>query len=583
MKLKVAARAAATVLLVSLCAGMSRADTIVVRGHRVRSPAAFQVVGDEVYAPMLVTLETLGAQYKVTPRAIRITTDDDQEILISRERPEATRSGALHEMPGLPRTHGRSLLLPARAFGSLMACAVRWDEESRTIYLYPWVRRFVLQRLKDRYRLTIGAEFPITYETGELEDPPRLYIDLQDVDLAQIPSELTVEHSYLKGARIHQHSILPYPEGEVVRVVVDLEEWRDYRIKESEDRRRLTVELPLPDAIELPPDVTPVILTGMDFERISSRLAAVKISTYGRPYCTSIRFDDPPVVCVEVANAESLIRDPVLPVEDPYLSEVCVIPVPDKVGAQWVLIPLREEVGHAIETDEGGLRVLLGRFELEELRVVVDAGHGGHDTGAIGRTGLQEKEVNLDIARRVYRRLQAMGVTARMTRVDGNPVRPWARGNYRQQRRELYARCAVANDMGADLFVSIHCNARRSNPMEHRGTETYYRKADSLPFARVMQEEVVKAVGLLDSGVIRHPKSIIVLHGTKCPSVLVEVAYLSHPDDEAQLATPMLRDHAAQGIANGIRRYVEEGGLLPVLAERERQRGRTVTVESRGR
>ncbi len=573
----------AAALCLTVAAARGWADTIVVKGERVRSSARFTVVDDEIYAPMLRTLRHLDASYEITPQAIRIITSDGRDVRISRERPEATRGGVLREMPGLPRGRGERTLLPARAFGSLMGCAVRWDEGSRTLFMYPWVRRFTIQRLRDRYRIVVGAEGPISYDIGEVDDPPRLFLDLHDMDLAQIPSELAVEHSYLKSARIHQHSLAPDPEGELTRVVVDLAEWREYRVRESEDQRRLEIEFPLPDAVELPPDVSPVILTGLDFERVSSRLAAVKLSMYGRPYCTSVRLEDPPVICVEVANAESILRDPFLQVRDPLVPEVCVIPAPDKVGVQWVMIPLREEVGYAIETDEGELRVLLGRFELEELRVVLDAGHGGHDTGAVGRTGLLEKDINLDIAQRAYRLLQAMGVTARMTRRDDNAVRPWARGNRRQQRRALRARGEVANEMGADLFVSVHCNARRSNPMEHRGTETYYRKSDSRTFASIVQEELVRAAGLPDGGVIRHPESIVVLHHTKCPSVLVEVAYLSHPEDEAKLATAAARERAAQGIVNGIRRYVEEGGLLPVLAQRERERLRAAASAAQGR
>jgi N-acetylmuramoyl-L-alanine amidase len=75
---------------------------------------------------------------------------------------------------------------------------------------------------------------------------------------------------------------------------------------------------------------------------------------------------------------------------------------------------------------------------------------------------------------------------------------------------------------------------------------------------------------LPDGGVIRHPKSIIVISYTDMPAVLVEVAYLSHPSDEAVLATDEFRERAARGIVNGVRRYVEEGGLLARLNDRER-------------
>jgi len=575
MKLQVAAGIAAAALCLLLWAVPSAADTMVVRGHRVESPRAFVAEGDEVYAPFLAALKYLGAGYEITAEAIVITTADEREVVIARERAEATRDGVLRELRGPPREEKGVMLLPARAAGSLLGCAVRWAEETRTLFVYPWVREFSLERLPDRYRLTVGAEGSIRYETGEIDNPPRLFIDLIDMDLAQIPSEVALEESYLKGARIHQHTLAPAPEGEITRVVVELDEWREYRIRQSEDRRTLEIEFPLPEAAELPPDVPPVILTGLDFQRISSRLAAVKLSVFGTPYCTSKRLEDAALVCVEIANATSLVETPFLHVTDPLVPEVCMVPAPEKPGTQRVMIPLREPVGHAVVTEDGDLQILLGTFELEELKVVVDAGHGGHDTGAIGRSGLREKDVNLDIARRAYRMLQAMGVEVRMTRVDDNPLRPWTRRNHAQHRRELVARCDVANEMGADLFVSVHCNARESNPMDYRGTETYYRKADSYAFARAMQEEMVKAVRLPDGGVIRHPSSIIVLYRTQMPSVLLEVGYLSHPEDEAQLETWALRERAARGLVNGIRRYVEEGGLLPVLARRERERLRT--------
>jgi len=572
MKFRLFAVVAAAALCIAAAVGGVWADTMVVAGHRVESPADFVLAGDDVLAPLLPALKHLGAQYKLAPDAITITTRNEREIVVSRSRAEATSDGVVRELPVLPQGKGARTLLPARAVGSLLGCAVRWDEQSRTLSIHPWVRSFSLVTLRDRYRITVSAEGPITYKTGEVADPPRLFLDLLNLDLAQIPSAVELADTYLLGARIHQHSVVPEPEGEVTRVVVDLTEWRPYRIRESRDRCTLEIEFPLPEAAELPPDVEPVVLKGLAFERISSRLAAVKLSTIGTPFCISQRIEEPPLLIVDVANAENELESNELDVGDPLVSGVCVVPAADKPGTERVIIRLTEDVGHAVVTERGEAQVLVGRFPLAELKVVVDAGHGGHDTGAIGRSGLEEKGVNLDIARRVYRMLQAMGIKVRLTRVDDNPVRPWTRGNRTQQRRELLTRCSIADDMDADLFVSIHANARATNPSQYRGTETYYRKEDSAAFAYAMQKEVARAVGIRDGGVIRHPKSIIVLYAAKMPSVLVEVAYLSHPEDEALLATSALRERAAQGIVSGIKRYVDEGGLLPKLAQRERER-----------
>jgi N-acetylmuramoyl-L-alanine amidase len=571
MQVRIAARTMVWAAVALCCASAAWPDTLIVRGKRIRTSVRFEVEGEEVWAPLLDGLGYLGAKHEITNDAIRITTANGREVLISRKRPEATRDGMLREMPGLPKVVRRKTFLPARAVGSLLGCAVRWEEDSRTLYLHPWVRKFSLAQLHDRYRLTVEAEAPISYRIGELTDPPRYFIDLLNIDLAQIPSAFAAEESYLKSARIHQHSVAPDPEGDVARIVVEMAERRQCRIRESDDKCRLEIDLPLPGAEELSPDVEPVVLTDIAFERRSPRVAAVKLGVFGTAYCTSVNMYDPLLVAVDVINATNQIRSPMPFVEDSLVESVDVGPAPGHPGTERVTVALKQPTGHGIVVDDGEVRILLGRFELAELKVVVDAGHGGHDTGAVGRSGLQEKEVNLNIALRVYRLLKAMGVNVCLTRVGDNAVRPWTRGNRQQQKTELLTRCQIANQMEADLFVSIHANARRSNPMEHRGTETYYRRPESFAFAHAMQRELVQIIGLPDGGVIRHPKSIIVLRYTKMPSILVEVGYLSHPADEALLATEELRERAAMGIVNGVRKYVEQGGLLDKLALRARQ------------
>ncbi len=555
------------VLALSLQAAL--ADTFVVSGRRTTSPIGFVIAGDEVYAPLLDVLEPLQAVVELAPDEIRITTASGREILVHRRRPEATRDGMLRAMPGPPMSRRGRLLLPAKAVGSLLGCAVRWDAASHTLYMHPWIRQFNLETLSDRYRLTVSADAPITYRAGELKDPPRLFIDLLNMDLSQIPSAYTVADSYLKTARITQNSLSPQPSGDVSRIVVEMTRRRQFRIGESDDKCKLWVDLPLPETTRLPTDVPPIVLTGVTFERTSPRIAQLKLMAYGKPYCTAVSAYEATDVVFDIANAQSQISTETMEITDRIVRSVSVAPAPRRPGAQRVTIKLHQPIEHSLQTAEDGVSILFGQFDLSDLKVVVDAGHGGHDTGAIGRAGLEERVVNLDIAQRVYRRLLAMGVDARMTRADEASVRPWTPGNREEQRAELLNRCAIANEMPADLFVSIHANAQRSNPLQHRGTETYYRKDDSLEFARVMQHEVVAAAGLPDGGCIRHPKSIIVISYTNMPAVLVEVGYLSNPSDESLLASDAFRERAARGIVNGIREYVQQGGLLAQLVARD--------------
>jgi N-acetylmuramoyl-L-alanine amidase len=503
-----------------------------------------------------------------------ITTASGHEIMLHRRRPEATRDGALRDMPGPPREAGKELLLPAKATGSLLGCAVRWDPASRTLYLHPWLRRFTLETQSDRYRLTLTAEAPIGYRTGELSDPPRLYVDLLNMDLAQIPTELTVAESYLKSARVKQNTLAPDSKGDVVRLVVEMSEDRQSRIGQSVDGCKLWLDFPLPEAKTLPPDVPPVVLTGMSFERPSGRIALLKIETYGAAVCQAAGMYDPKTITFDITNAQNQLKT--IPfISDRIVKSVSLGSASGNPGAQRLTIVLKEPSGYSFQTTDREIKVLFGNFELGDLKLVIDAGHGGVDSGAVGQSGLDERVVNLDIARRVFEKLTTMGAMACLTRTDESSVRPWRPGNKEEQRSDLLARCSIANEMAADLFVSIHCNATGGNRYARRGTETYYRRPESLEFARVMQREVVAAAGSPDGGVFRHPKSIVVLQYTEMPAVLVEVSYLSHPEDEALLATDSYREQLAQGIANGIVRYVQEGGLLARLAEREAEVLRT--------
>jgi N-acetylmuramoyl-L-alanine amidase len=549
---------------------------MVVAGHRVNSRTAFVTASDDVYAPLLPALRWLRANSQVTNERVSISTAAQQVILISRTRPEATRDGVLRSMPGVPKMQGSEVLLPAKAVGSLLGCAVRWDEPSRTLFVHPWIRTFTLDKLGDRYRITILAEAPIVYTSGRVEDgTPRLFVDIANADLAHIPSELAPvsdtgaggsRPSYLRAVRIKQNSLAPASEGDVVRLVVEMAEWKPYRISLGEERRTLQIDLPLPGEREIAPEAAPVTLSRMWFRRVTPRLAIVTVSTFGKAVCDSGTTDDPPSIWVDLANADNRLTSPTAIITDKLVTGVALGRSPEKPNAQRLTVSLTGPTEHRLFVDRGEVRLILGAVELSDLCVVIDPGHGGHDTGAIGRTGILEKDVNLDIAQRVARKLQAMGVRVRMTRTDDSPVIPWDASSREEHRRELQARCCVADDCGAQLFVSIHANARGRNPQAVRGTETYYRKPDSRRFAEVMQEEVVRADGLPDGGAKYHPQPIIVLYQTNVPAVLVEVGYLSNTDDERLLADSDFRGRAADGIANGVKRYAEESGAVPESA-----------------
>ncbi len=186
--------------------------------------------------------------------------------------------------------------------------------------------------------------------------------------------------------------------------------------------------------------------------------------------------------------------------------------------------------------------------------IVIDPGHGSiqpgnwSDPGAVGKNGLYERDVVMDISLRLRDILISRGATVILTRVGDTTL-------------TLEGRAAIANDAGADVFVSVHANASTSRLLN--GTTTYYyapvgsplegQRADRQLLASLVQMEMVQAMGRRDAGIFE--ASFSVLRNTTMPSILAETAFISNPEEEALLGDPVFRAQAALGIAEGLAKY----------------------------
>lgn len=229
-----------------------------------------------------------------------------------------------------------------------------------------------------------------------------------------------------------------------------------------------------------------------------------------------------------------------------------------------------------------------GNFSLSEQlglkvrRVVIDPGHGGHDSGTMGPGGTREKEVSLGIARKLQRALEAQGLSVVMTREDDHYVR-------------LEDRARIANAARGDLFISIHCNSAPQHSL--RGIETYTlntasdryslrlaarenasteRGVSDLQFiladlaTKSNTEESTRLAARVQKGLVgklaSHYSSIrdlgnkqalfYVLLGAKMPAILVETSFLSNADDEKRLRDRAYQEDVAQAIASGVQDFL---------------------------
>ena len=170
--------------------------------------------------------------------------------------------------------------------------------------------------------------------------------------------------------------------------------------------------------------------------------------------------------------------------------------------------------------------------------VVLDPGHGGDHNGA-EYGGVKEKDLNLAIASKTASLLEAEGVTVRMTRSIDQSV-------------DLYARSGLANTLGADLFVSVHCNAS----VEHDDalgvyTCAYSQGTEGWQLAQILRETMLDATGAADFGMEERP-NLAVLRTAQVPAALVECGFMSTPSELALLTQPEYQDKLARGIADGI-------------------------------
>lgn len=183
-------------------------------------------------------------------------------------------------------------------------------------------------------------------------------------------------------------------------------------------------------------------------------------------------------------------------------------------------------------------------------KIAIDAGHGGKDPGAIGPTGLKEANVTLAVARKVNEYLKAQGATTKLTRDSDIYISPNERGR-------------IANNWGADSFVSIHFNAASDRSVN--GTETLYhptRHPKNKELAQKLQNRLVEALGLRNRG-IKQRTDLGLLNTASMPTALTEPSFISNTFEEARLKDSGYIDKIARAHYRGILDFygaTESGG-----------------------
>jgi N-acetylmuramoyl-L-alanine amidase len=482
----------------------------------------------------------------------------------------------------------------------------------------------------DYTRVAIDLQQPVKYQAQRIENPDRIFFDLYGarLDRALYGKSFDVDDGFLKKIRIAQYA------AERARVVLDLDESTDYRASIETNPPRLIIDIRNKDIrnrqLTSPPEVKEASLVKPD--AANPRTKAPKAKAIATAPCvddqdsddessSSAGCDDDskpaldaakldaPVLKTEAAKPAKRIvvnsngvKKTIVDAADDDDTTVAKLDPPDVVPASKAPAPPAPELAgksslkksrrpapsdaleiHEAQPNADGDRSLTRALGLKIGKIVIDPGHGGHDTGTIGPNGLEEKDLVLDVSLRLGKLLASrLGSQVVFTRKDDTFI-------------PLEDRTAIANHESADLFVSVHANSSRDP--DARGVETYYLNFSSSPDALevaarenavseksihelqdlvkkiALKEKIeeshefagdvesalhaglaVKNPGLRDRGVKKAP--FIVLIGANMPSILAEISFVSNPSDERRLRTPEYRQKIAESLYRGIAKYV---------------------------
>lgn len=482
----------------------------------------------------------------------------------------------------------------------------------------------------DYTRVAIDLEQEVQYQAGRVPHPDRIFFDLYDTKLASdlVGKSFDVEAGFLHRIRVAQYK------ANMARVVLDVDDVAEYSAFLLPNPYRLIIDIhgKLPpqqvaaekkpakadakiDPPDTAPDVTVTHVNGASNSSQNGDGAATALDRAQHSKAGPLRAQDSKAQ--DSNPQDSRARDrrsspsdrtvaanvpPIKAVSDDVVAEDETDPAKvtkPTTGPTFQAVAPQQSTrnrkkvsdavagpaaaGHAAAPTASGDRSLIRALGLKIGKIVVDAGHGGHDTGTIGPNGLMEKDLVLDVALKLGKLLETrLGAEVIYTRDDDTFI-------------PLETRTAIANKEQADLFISIHANS--SSDSSARGVETYYlnftsshdalevaarenavseksihelqdlvkkialkeKIEESREFAGDVEKSLyaglsAKSPGLHNRGVKKAP--FVVLIGANMPSILAEISFISNPTDEKKLKTNEYRQRVAESLYKGVSKYV---------------------------
>ena len=192
--------------------------------------------------------------------------------------------------------------------------------------------------------------------------------------------------------------------------------------------------------------------------------------------------------------------------------------------------------------------------EAKVRKVVVDAGHGGFDSGKVGINGALEKDINLEIARKVQRKLEQAGISTLMTRETDQGLYDDGEENKKQQ--DMKRRCSLINESEADLAVSIHQNSFTQESICGPQVFYYETSVKGRNLAEILQETLNQNLEIARPRAGKANDTYYLLRKTEIPTVIVECGFLSNTEEAEKLMKEVYQEKIAQAICEGVQKFL---------------------------
>jgi N-acetylmuramoyl-L-alanine amidase len=450
--------------------------------------------------------------------------------------------------------------------------AIKGDvlEQKESSHGVPMVESVKTINAPNSARIIVALDGTVAFDAATIKSPDRIYFDLHK---AKIPygygkKPFDVKDGLLKSVRIGQNK-----DG-VVRLVLDAGGAHEYNAMLLGNPYRLVIDIHAPGAAAAP--ATAAV-------QPASEANVVHAANPPAP-------STPTETAKTVASTTSPSKTPEKAGASAASTTTAANTKNNSLSATYKAKPGANEAPSVAAPTRDGQRSLSRALGLKIGRIVIDPGHGGHDTGTIGPHGLMEKDLCLDVALRLGKEIEEKlpGAEVVYTRKDDTFI-------------PLEQRTAIANAAKADLFVSIHANS--SHDSSARGIETYYlnfatseesmevasrenaqaqesmhdlqdiikkiarneKIEESKELANDVQDSLshrmqLTSAGEKNRGVKKAP--FVVLIGADMPSILSEISFISNPGDEKLLRKTDQRQHVADGLYRGIASYLESMNSL---------------------